>query len=229
MQADVVVANADPAYVYHSLLPGLMRRRRWTRRKLSRLDYSMGLYVLYLGARKRWDEVAHHTIILGDAYRDTLRDIFDRKILPTEPSLYLHRPTATDPNMAPSGHDALYALLPVPNLQGNVEWTWAEPQLRARVLDILENSVLPGLRKYLDIAFSMTPKHFLDRYHSPHGSGFSIQPTLTQSAWFRFHNRSEELDGLYFVGAGTHPGAGIPGVLSSAKVVENVLKREVRT
>jgi phytoene desaturase len=206
-----------------------MRRRRWTRRKLSRLDYSMGLYVLYLGARKRWHEVAHHTIILGDAYRDTLRDIFHHKILPTEPSLYLHRPTATDRAMAPPGHDAFYALIPVPNLQGEVEWTRAEPQLRERVLDVLESSVLPGLRKYLDIAFSITPEHFLHRYHSPHGSGFSIQPTLTQSAWFRFHNSSEELDGLYLVGAGTHPGAGIPGVLSSAKVVENVLKREVRT
>jgi phytoene desaturase len=226
--ADLVVANADPAYVYNSLIPGHRRRRRWTRRKLSRLHYSMGLYVLYLGARKRWDEVAHHTIILGDGYRETLGDIFERGILATKPSLYLHRPTATDPAMAPPGHDALYALLPVPNLQGRVEWSQAEPQLRERVLDMLEDSVLPGLRKYMEIAFSMTPEHFLDRYHAPHGSGFSIQPTLRQSAWFRFHNRSEELDGLYLVGAGTHPGAGIPGVLSSAKVVENALKREGR-
>jgi phytoene desaturase len=229
IRADVVVANADPAYVYDSLLPGLRRRRRWTRRRLSRLRYSMGLYVLYFGARKRWDEVAHHTIILGEAYRETLKDIFDRKILPAKPSLYLHRPTATDPAMAPPGHDAFYALLPVPNLKGGVEWSQAEEQLRERLLDILEDSVLPGLRKHLDIVFSMTPKQFLDRYRSPHGSGFSIQPTLRQSAWFRFHNRSEELDGLYLVGAGTHPGAGIPGVLSSAKVVETVLKREART
>jgi phytoene desaturase len=226
--ADVVVANVDPARVYNSMVPQLKRRRRWTQRKLSRLAYSMGLYVLYFGVRKRWDDVAHHTILLNNAYRETLKDIFDRKRLPADPSLYLHRPTATDPEMAPPGHDAFYALLPVPNLQGGVDWSRAEPELRECVFDMLEASLLPGLKKHLDIAFSMTPEHFRDRYHSPHGSGFSIQPILTQSAWFRFHNRSEELDGLFFVGAGTHPGAGIPGVISSAKVLENLLKQEAR-
>jgi phytoene desaturase len=223
--ADVVVANADPGRVYGRMLPD-RKRRRWSGRRLARLRYSMGLYVLYFGTSRRYEEVAHHTILLGEGYRETLRDIFDRKVLPRTPSLYLHRPTATDPSLAPHGHDAFYALAPVPNLQGDVDWPQAEPRLRERLLGMLEKSQLPGLRDHLDVQFAMTPEDFRDRYDSPHGAGFSVQPLLTQSAWFRFHNKSEELDGLYLVGAGTHPGAGLPGVLSSAKVVENVLRRE---
>jgi phytoene desaturase len=226
--ADIVVANADPVTVYRDMLPG-WKRRRWTDSRLARLAYSMGLYVLFFGTRRRYEDVAHHTILLGDSYRETLEDIFRRKVVPAHPSLYLHRPTATDLDVAPPGCDTFYALVPVPNLQGEVDWDEAEPRMRGRVLDILEGGELPGLRGQLDTAFAMTPADFRDRYRSPYGAGFSIQPLLTQSAWFRFHNRSEELEGLYFAGAGTHPGAGIPGVLSSAKVVENVLRREGRS
>lgn len=224
LEADLVVCNGDPADAYARLLDGVTRRR-WTDRRLRRLKFSMGLYVLYFGTTRQYPEIAHHTIVFGDQYRELLEQIFRGEELSDDPSLYLHRPTATDPSLAPPGHDGFYVLAPVPNLRKLDTWDEARRgAFRQRVLEILERRLLPGLTASLDVAFDMTPVEFERDYRSMWGAGFSVAPIFRQSAWFRFHNRSEELANLYFVGAGTHPGAGVPGVLSSAKVVENLLR-----
>ena len=223
--ADLVIANSDAPALYRDLLPR-SARRRWSNRRLDRLHYSMGLFVLYFGTGRRFGTAAHHTILLGPRYRELLDEIFDGNALPAEPSLYLHRPTATDPAMAPPGQDAFYVLAPVPNLRAGIDWPSEARAFGDRILAILERRLLPGLRASIVTRFHMTPVDFARDYGSRFGSGFSIAPELRQSAWFRFHNRSEELRGLYLVGAGTHPGAGVPGVLSSAKVVERLLRRE---
>ncbi len=224
LEADLVVANADPPTVYRQLIPAV-HRRTWTDRKLSRRKYSMGLFVLYFATSRRYEDVAHHTILFGPRYRELLDDIFKRGLLADDFSLYLHRPTATDSSMAPAGHDTFYVLSPVPNLQHNIDWDAAGPRYAQRILDHLQKTILPDLDRHLVSQFHVTPHYFQDALMTTHGTGFSIAPILTQSAWFRFHNESEDVPGLYFVGAGTHPGAGMPGVISSAKVVENLLRR----
>ncbi len=222
LPADVVVVNGDPPYVYKRLIDPAVRRR-WTDRKIDRLKYSMGLYVLYFATRRSYPDVAHHTIIFGERYRELLRDVFERQILADDFGLYLHRPAATDPSMAPPGHDVFYVLSPVPNLQSGVDWSTEAPRYRERILAALERAELPGLREHLVEAFEITPDYFRDELLSEHGAGFSIAPLFRQSAWFRFHNKAEDLEDLYFVGAGTHPGAGVPGVLTSAKVLDRVV------
>ncbi len=225
LPAALVVYNGDPTHAYQHLL-GNAPRRRWTPERLARLQYSMGLYVLYFGTTRRYPHVRHHTIAFGNRYRELLEEIFTGGGLPDDPSLYLHRPTATDPGLAPPGHDAFYVLVPVPNLKHLSRWEEHREALRRRVLEILEQRLLPDLSAHLDVAFDMTPQEFHQDYRSTWGAGFSIAPIFRQSAYFRFHNRSEDVDNLYFVGAGTHPGAGVPGVLSSAKVVENLVRLE---
>lgn len=224
LPADVVVSNADAPHLYGKMVDE--PRRRWTDRKLARTKYSMGLFVHYFGTNRQFEDVAHHTIWMGKRYRSLLRDIFHRQVLADDFSLYLHRPTATDPGMAPPGCDSFYVLSPVPNLQGDVDWEARSREYRDRIMQALDATILPGVRDSIAVQFSMDPRDFQTRYLSVHGSGFSIQPTLRQSAWFRFHNRSEELDNLYLVGASTHPGAGLPGVVSSAKVLDRLLAGE---
>lgn len=226
VDADRVVVNADPPTVYRRLLPDIVRRK-WTDKRLDRLKYSMGLFVLYFGTDRPYPDVAHHTILFGPRYREHLEDIFHKGCLAEDFSLYLHRPSATDPGMAPAGGDAFYVLSPVPNLRdAAIDWDTVGPVYAQKILASLEERVLPDLRRHLKTAFHLTPTYFRDGLLTTHGTGFSIQPILTQSAWFRFHNRSEEVENLYFVGAGTHPGAGLPGVVCSAKVVENLLRKE---
>ena len=221
--ADTVVFNADPPTVYKNLINPLFRPK-WTNKKIDKLKYSMGLFVLYFGTTRQYPDVAHHTILLGQKYGDLLKEMFGRKTLEMRDlSAYLHRPTATDPSMAPPGCDSFYVLVPVPNLQGGQDWKTLGPQYRDVVVDYLERTHLPGLRDCITEDFYVTPEHFRDNLNTMHGTGFSIQPTFDQSAYFRFHNKSEDIEGLYFVGAGTHPGAGMPGVLCSAKVLERVL------
>jgi phytoene desaturase len=185
---------------------------------------SMGLYVLFFGTTKQYPDVAHHTIWLGKRYKELLADIFDRQILPDDFSLYLHRPTATDASFAPPGHDSFYVLAPVPNQEGNIDWAVEEPKLRERILAALDATILPGLNDCIAEPFSMTPDDFANDYLSVAGAGFSIAPLFKQSAWFRFHNKAEDFDNLLLTGAGTHPGAGLPGVVSSAKIVEKLAK-----
>jgi phytoene desaturase len=220
--ADLVVSNADSAWTYRHLLPPA-HRHRWTDRKLERSRYSMGLFVWYFGTRRRYDDVAHHTILLGPRYRGLLRDIFRRQHLADDFSLYLHRPTATDPSLAPPGQDAFYVLSPVPHLGSGTDWrTRAEPY-RRRIEAALSDSILPGLSAEVVTSRMLTPLEFERDLLAYRGAAFGLEPVLTQSAWFRPHNRSEEVRNLYLVGAGTHPGAGLPGVLCSAKVLDRVV------
>ncbi len=224
IEADVVVSNADPAYLYQRMIEP-KKQSLLTRLKLKKSQYSMGLFVLYFGTTRTYPSIAHHTIWMGERYQELLADIFNRKILSEDFSLYLHRPTATDTSFAPDGCDSFYVLCPVPNLQGGQEWAVEGPALRDRIVLALEKTILPELSSVITEDFFMTPKDFEHDYLSEHGAGFSISPIFTQSAWFRFHNRAESLKNLYLVGAGTHPGAGLPGVISSAKVVDALIPR----
>jgi phytoene desaturase len=227
MEADIVVSNADPAWTYRHLLPQ-PDRRRWSSRKLDRARYSMSLFVWYFGTKRRYDDVNHHTIMLGPRYEDLLGDIFDRKVLAADFSLYLHRPTATDDSLAPPGCDAFYVLSPVPHLQSGTDWRHEAEIYRQAIARHLQATLLPDLESNIVTSRMLTPLDFQNRLQSLHGAAFGMEPVLSQSAWFRPHNRSEEVEGLYLVGAGTHPGAGVPGVLSSAKVLDSVVPHGCR-
>jgi len=220
--ADIVVSNADSASTYRQLL-AKTPRRRWTDRKLRRASYSMSLFVWYFGTRRQYPEVAHHTLVLGPRYRELLEDIFRHKVLADDFSLYLHRPTATDPSLAPPGNDAFYVLSPVPNLESGTDWRLEAERYRQKIARHLAATVLPGLEDEIVTSLMLTPQDFKDRLGSYRGAAFGLEPVLTQSAWFRPHNRSEEIEDLYLVGAGTHPGAGLPGVVSSARVLDMVV------
>jgi phytoene desaturase len=222
LAADIVVSNADTAWTYRHLLEGVPRRV-WTDGKLARAKYSMSLFVWYFGTNRRYDEVPHHTMVLGPRYEALLTDIFQRHHLADDFSLYLHRPSASDPSVAPRGHDAFYVLAPVPHLDGSTNWPLEAESFRARVQARLERTMLPGLSQHIVTSRVTTPQHFHDELLSYKGAAFGMEPRLTQSAWFRPHNRSEDVAGLYLVGAGTHPGAGVPGVLMSAQALETVL------
>ncbi len=220
--ADVIVSNADAAHLYrHMIQPS--DQAASTRMKLAAAHYSMGLFVLYFGTTRTYPEVAHHTIWMGPRYRELLEDIFYRQFLADDFSLYLHRPTATDPSFAPPGCDSFYVLCPVPNLQAKVDWEIEGPRLRDRIVAALDRTILPGLAESITADFYKTPEDFRGDYLSVHGAGFSVAPLFRQSAWFRFHNRAEGIKNLYLTGAGTHPGAGMPGVLCSAKVVDALI------
>jgi len=222
LDADVVVSDADAAHLYRELVPH-GEQALATRVKLSQAHYSMGLFVLYFGTTRTYPDVAHHTIWMGERYRELLDDIFHRQKLAEDFSLYVHRPTATDPSFAPAGQDSFYVLCPVPNLQAGIDWAVEGPRLRDRIVDALERTMLPGLKSVITADFYKTPEDFRAEYRSVHGAGFSVAPVFRQSAWFRFHNKSESVRSLYLVGAGTHPGAGVPGVLCSAKVVDALI------
>jgi phytoene desaturase len=222
LAADIVVSNADTAWTYRHLLPGV-KRRVWTDRKLDRARYSMGLFVWYFGCDRRWDDVPHHQILLGPRYEGLLNDMFLRHRLADDFSLYLHRPSATDPSVAPAGCDAFYVLSPVPHLDSGIDWSQAAEPYRRKLEAWLERTMLPGLSRHIVSSRVTTPQHFQDDLLSYKGAGFGMEPRLLQSAWFRPHNRSEDVQGLYLVGAGTHPGAGVPGVLMSAQALETVL------
>jgi phytoene desaturase len=219
LNADIVVFGGDPETCYKHLLPAKKTFSMPTIKK----QYSMGLYVLYFGTRKLYPDVAHHSIWMGPRFKELLTEIFDHKTMSEDYSLYVHRPTATDTSFAPEGCESFYVLCPVPNLLGDVNWETEGPKLRDRIVQSLEETILPDLSSVIEEVFWMTPEDFAKDYRSMHGAGFSIEPRLTQSAWFRFHNRDRAISNLYFVGAGTHPGAGLPGVVSSAKVVEELL------
>ena len=223
INADNVICNADPPAVYERLLNQSNTNSlfKW---KQKRMEYSMGLFVYYFGTKKTYPNVEHHTIKFGDKYKEHLNDIFDKKKLNNDISYYLHRPSATDKSMAPEGNDCFYVLVPVPNNQSEIDWEVEGDKMKDLVIDKMENALLPNLRENIIEDFYLTPDYFEKELNTKFGSGFSIQPKFTQSAYFRFHNKSEVCDGLYFVGAGTHPGAGVPGVLSSAKVLDKIIR-----
>ena len=187
------------------------------------MRYSMSLFVHYFGTNRRYEGIPHHSIILGPRYQGLLEDIFNRHRVADDFSLYLHRPTATDRSLAPDGCDAFYVLSPVPHLASGDDWRTLAPLYRDRIVRYLEERYLPDLSKHIVTEHWIDPLHFQETLNSHLGSAFSVAPILTQSAWFRPHNRSEDVPNLYFVGAGTHPGAGMPGVLSSAKIAADLI------
>ncbi len=221
IRSSIVVSNADSAWTYSKLLSGVPRKT-WTDAKIARARFSMSLFVWYFGTSRRFDDVYHHTMLLGPRYRELLEDIFNNKVLAGDFSLYLHRPTANDPSLAPPGCDAFYVLAPVPHLGSGTDWQATAEPYRAAIQRRLEETLLPGLGESIVTSRLLTPRDFRERLLSVNGAAFSLEPRLLQSAWFRPHNRSE-IEGLYLVGAGTHPGAGLPGVLSSARVLDEIV------
>jgi len=223
IDADNVICNADPPAVYEKLLGQNKNNSILFNWKKNRMEYSMGLFVYYFGTKKIYENVEHHTIKFGNKYKEHLDDIFDKKKLNEDISYYLHRPTATDKSMAPQGNDCFYVLVPVPNNQSKINWDIEGKKMKKLVIEKMEKDLMPNLSENIVEDFYLTPDYFEKDLNTKYGSGFSIQPKFTQSAYFRFHNKSEVYDGLYFVGAGTHPGAGVPGVLSSAKVLDKII------
>ncbi|GAA3896480.1 phytoene desaturase [Halomonas cibimaris] len=227
-RADIVISNVDPLHVYDRWLP-MKPWGRWLNAWRRRMKQSMGLLVVYFTTRRPYPELEHHTIVFGDTYKEILDTIFDKHEMPDDLSLYLHRPGATDSQMAPEGGDAFYVLAPVPNLQGHHDWDALEPRLTHQIFTMLQRRLMPDVLDQLGATHTVSPRYFHGALSSPFGSGFSIAPTLTQSAGLRFHNRSPHYRNLYFVGAGTHPGAGVPGVVSSAGVVARLVKEDAAT
>ena len=222
--ADHIVSNADVAFTYRHMIPE-RERSTYTNRKIERTKYSMSLFVIYFGTKKRYldSDLEHHNIILGDRYEELLEDIFRDKKLADDFSLYLHMPTKTDSSLAPDGCEGFYVLSPVPHLDSGTDWTSKAKPYRDAIMDFLEENYLPDLQENIIVEHHIDPLHFQQSLNSYKGSAFSVEPILTQSAWFRPHNKSEDVEDLFFVGAGTHPGAGLPGVLSSAKIAENLI------
>lgn len=226
LHAPLIVSNADAGFTYEHLLRN-HKKKRWTPGKLARKRWSMGLYVWYFGTKGtegKWADLGHHTIVNGPRFKGLLKDIFMKGKLSDDMSLYIHRPSVTDPSAAPAGDDTFYVLSPVPHLgwDNGVDWAVEEPIYRAKVAAELQK-IMPGFQDHISTEMVFTPETFKERYLSPHGCGFSLEPRILQSAWFRPHNVSEEAKGLFLVGAGTHPGAGLPGVVSSAEVLAKLV------
>ncbi|MCU0481837.1 MAG: phytoene desaturase family protein, partial [Anaerolineae bacterium] len=226
-KADIVVSNADVAYTYMNMIPPQYRKKN-TNRRMKNLKYSMSLFVIYFGTKRQYREqgLAHHNIILGDRYKELLRDIFKMKTIADDFSLYLHMPTLTDPSLAPEGGESFYVLSPVPHLGSGTDWTKKAKEYRDAIMQFLEDEYLPDLQANIIAEHYIDPLHFQDTLKSHMGAAFSVQPILMQSAWFRPHNRSEDIPNLYFVGAGTHPGAGLPGVLSSSIIAQDLILQD---
>ncbi len=224
LEADVVVANSDVGFTYKNMIDS-KHRKKYTDKKIDRTKYSMSLFVIYFGTKKRYLDsgLAHHNIILGKRYKGLLDDIFHKKHVADDFSLYLHMPTITDSSIAPEGHEGFYVLSPIPHLDSGTDWNEFAPKYRDAIMNFLEENYLPDLQENLVAEHYIDPLHFRDVLNSHKGSAFSVEPILTQSAWFRPHNKSEDVDDLYFVGAGTHPGAGLPGVLSSSIIAQDLI------
>ena len=222
---DNLIFNGDPPVFYKEILKPASRNFLNPIFPAKSLSYSMGLFVLFFGTKTRYEEIAHHTIWLTERFKDLLHDIFEKRIITEDFSLYLHRPTATDKSFAPDGHDSFYVLCPVPNLKNNIDWSIHGEKLKDQIIIELEKTIMPNLSNHIEDISYMTPKDFKNNYRSMYGAGFSIAPKFTQSAWFRYHNEDDNIPNIFFSAAGSHPGAGLPGVLSSAKVVENILKK----
>jgi phytoene desaturase len=222
IKADIVVSNAETAHTYTKLL-AKAPRKRWSDAKLAKARYSMSLFVWYFGTNRQYPDVPHHTILMGPRYRELLHDIFEKKILAKDFSLYLHRPTASDPTLAPPGCDAFYVLSPVPHQDSGIDWTTRAASYKAAIAEHLDRTMMPGFREHIVTEKLITPIDFENRLSSAKGAAFGLEPTLLQSAWFRPNNRSEDIENLFIVGAGTHPGAGVPGVISSARILDTVV------
>ena len=189
----------------------------------------MSCYLLYIGVKKKYPGLKHHTLILSERYKELVKDIFKNKVVPDDFSMYLHIPTATDPSMAPEGGESMYVLIPVANLRAGIDWEEFEPKFTDKVIDFLEDWGLDDLREHIEVQRVFTPNNFKKELFAYVGNAFGIEPKLSQTAYFRPHNRSEDIEGLYLVGASTHPGAGVPGVLLSAETTEHCIVEDLGT
>mgnify|MGYP003633428777 CR=1 FL=1 len=224
---DAVASNADVVHTYRTLL-GHNPRGRDQGGRLADKRHSMSLFVIYFGLNRVHPDIRHHTVLFGPRYRDLIGEIFKGPELPEDFSLYLHAPTRTDPSLAPEGCDAFYVLAPVPHLgAAEIDWSVEGPRYRDRILKYLEDRYIPGLTGQLATCRIFTPEDFRDQLNAHRGSAFSLEPILTQSAYFRVHNRDDRIPNLYFVGAGTHPGAGVPGVIGSAKATAGLMIQDM--
>jgi len=221
LPAKVVVSNADVSNFYKKAVPA-KARKKWTDKRLDKMRYSMSLFLIYFGTDRTYPDLAHHTIVMTERYKELLEDIFRKKILADDFSLYLHAPTRTDPALAPPGCECFYVLSPVPNLGGDVDWNAVKDLYAEAILASLEK-LCPDLRQHIISKMIWTPIDFEEKLDAHLGSAFQFEPILTQSAWFRPHNVSEDVKNFFLVGAGTHPGAGVPGVISSAKLLDRVV------
>jgi phytoene desaturase len=227
-EADAVISNADFYHTYRNLVKPEFRKK-WSDEKLERVGYSMSAYLLYLGVKKTYPKLLHHTLILSKRYKQLVKDIFDRKILPDDFSMYLHVPTRSDATMAPEGSESMYVLIPVANLEGDIDWSVTAGQLTERVLDFLENDFgLEELRENIEVLETFTPEDFKKQRNNHLGSAWGVEPKLTQTAIFRPQNKSEDVEGLYLVGTSTHPGAGVPGVLLTAETTAKVVYSDLK-
>lgn len=226
LRADIVASNADPGHTYGALVAP-EHRPRWNDRKLARQDWSMSCLLLYIGTRRQYPQLEHHTLILTERYRELLEDIFEAKVLPDDFSMYLHAPTRTDPSMAPPGCESMYVLIPVANNRSGIDWSERGPAFADAVVDFLEEWGLEDLRASMEVLHVFTPDDFETELNATWGNAFAIEPRLFQTAWFRPQNRSEDVEGLYLVGAGTHPGAGVPGVLLSAEATYGCIAEDL--
>jgi phytoene desaturase len=226
---DAVASNADVVHTYQKLLASHQRGQSYGR-KLAKKRHSMSLFVIYFGLKSQHPNLAHHTVLFGPRYRELISEIFNGPELSADFSLYLHAPSRSDPSLAPPGHEAFYVLAPVPHLgSANIDWDVVGPLYRDRILKYLEEKYIPGLKDDLVTCRIFTPNDFRDQLNAHLGSAFSLEPLLTQSAWFRAHNRDDVIDNLYIVGAGTHPGAGVPGVIGSAKATASLMLADTKT
>lgn len=225
--ADAVVSNADFIHTYRDLIKSKYRRK-WHSRRLKRIHYSMSAFLLYLGVHRQYPQLLHHTLILSRRYRTLIRDIFDRHVLPEDFSMYLHVPSRTDSTMAPKNCESMYVLIPVTNLQADIDWNKTKHLFKEKVLTFLEKDFgLTDLKSSIDVYQIFTPLDFKKKQNAAYGSAWGVEPRLTQSAYFRPHNRSEDIPNLYLVGASTHPGAGLPGCLLTAETTESLLIKEL--
>ncbi|MBN1560124.1 phytoene desaturase [candidate division KSB1 bacterium] len=225
--ADAVVSNADFLHTCKDLLPATARKK-WTDRRLDKISYGMSAFLLYLGVRKQFPQLKHHTLILSERYRPLIEDIFIKKILPDDFSMYLHVPTRTDAGMAPAGCESMYVLVPVANLQSGIDWQKQGELFKNRILGFLENHFgLAGLLENLEVCEMFTPEDFLHKNNNYYGSAWGVEPKLTQTAILRPHNRNEDVPNLYLVGASTHPGAGLPGVMMTAETTAAVIQEDM--
>ncbi len=224
---DAVASNADVMHSYRDLLSHKHRSDKVTT-SLNKKKYSPSLFVVHFGLKGTWPGIPHHMILFGPRYKGLLEDIYDNGVLPSDFSLYLHHPTVTDPEMAPEGHSTFYVLAPVPH-QGKLPIDWEEmgPIYEKRILDEIGHRLIPDIHDRIVTSFNYTPQDFGSDLNAHLGSAFSLEPLLTQSAWFRVHNRDDVINNLYFVGAGTHPGAGIPGVVGSAKATAALMLEDI--
>ena len=222
-EADAVVSNAHFAHTYSDLIAE-NQRKKWTNKKVQTMHYSMSCFLMYIGSKKQYPKLLHHTLILSERYKELVTDIFDRKILPDDFSMYLHAPTRTDPEMAPEGGESMYVLIPAPNLAANINWKETKKRYADKILAFLEHDFgLKDLRKNIEVLELFTPDDFASQRNNYLGSAWGVEPRLTQTATLRPHNRSEDIKNLYLVGASTHPGAGVPGVMLTAEATVNTM------